>query len=335
MKIAYISVLKHENFALYPNCHDGGGCFAKYAKELLNNEQDEFCIFAQEENFKNFSDEDKKVNHILTEREVHYLRNGGQLASVIPTLSEFDIICHGDGDFFAYNMAGLKAKQVVWIGFVNQTVHPANHAVLYYHHTQNFRYNPQTTKPYKVVIGKYVDPIFTPCTKKDFVFSCVRNDFLTNTSRVADLCNKFNITGFFAGPIREDKDGSEYQFKKHIDNKNTFYLGSISEKEKLKLSREARLYNCVQEWDTIFSQSAIEGLGNNTPLIAYKRGCFEYLIEDGVDGFYFDGTDENFLDIWNKSKEINQRKCWEKARQYSHEEMVRVFRNSFEDILGK
>jgi glycosyltransferase involved in cell wall biosynthesis len=333
MKIAYFYLTGDTSLVLYPKRHDGGGCFGRYAKQLLNNDENEFWTFAPKEAFKDACDEDYMKRCVfLTQEDINFLKGGGSVAKRFPQLLEFDILVHNE-DYFAFNVNDSKLKQVVWLGYVNQTMLPQNHAGLYYSQDQKFYYHPAYTKIYKIKIGKYVPSQFNAALKEDFIFSCTRNDFLMNTNEIIKMCNKLNIKGYFAGPICGSENGGVYDILSHIDNKNTFYLGQISEGMKLDMGRRARLYNCAQNWDTIFSLSAIEALSTGTPLLAYNRGCFKYLIKNGINGFYYDGTEADFLRIWNESKTINQENCWLSAKEYSHEEMVRTFYDSFKDIL--
>lgn len=333
MKIVYISLTGDTSFVLYPNRHDGGGCFARYAKQILNNNNDEFWIYAPKEAFNNYCEEDNMSRAIfITKEQIEFLKKNGKIADIFPELRGFDILIHNE-DYFGFNINDTKLKQVTWLGFVNQTVLPSNHAGLFYHEEQMCRFCPQTTKMYKIKIGKYVSPNFISTKKEDFLFSCVRNDFLMATGKIAKICNEFKIKAIFAGPIGGAKEGGDYKITEFIDNKNTFYIGAIPEQLKLDIARRARLYNCAQEWDTIFSLSAIESLSVGTPIIAYNRGCFKYLVKDGYNGYFYNGKEEQFLEIWEKSKNIDQKNCWLSGKEYSHEEMVDSFYSAFCDLI--
>src|SRR2546422_159795 len=124
MKIIYISLTGDTSFVLYPNRHDGGGCFAKYAKQLLNTEKDEFWIYAPEEAFKNSCNEDNLNKCVFIKNEdVNRLKTRQNITEIFPELKNFDILIHSE-DYFAFNTQGTNIKQVVWLGFVNQTILP-------------------------------------------------------------------------------------------------------------------------------------------------------------------------------------------------------------------
>jgi hypothetical protein len=325
MKILSIEHNGYEQVGINTTRHNGGGCFSRYAKELLNNQHNEFFVCGYEKSFDNIEDNDnKKSLIILSNNEMDRLNNGEHIKNIIKDADTYDIIIH-HRDQFAYNIEGLKAKQVYWSTFVNHTVDPRNHGALFYSYDQNpIVYN--TTKCYKVVIGTFVPREFIPIQKEDYIFICTRHDAVMDTNIILNLCIKNKIKCIVAGPILDN-------YPLNIDNKHTFYLGEISNNKKNELSSKAFLYSCVQNWDTIFSLSAIESLGYGTPIIANNRGCFSYIIKEGINGFFFDGNENNFLNIVDKSKSLNSESVWKSAFEFSDIEMVKTFYGAFLDIL--
>jgi hypothetical protein len=320
MKILNIELSKNEEVGINTKKHGGGAIFLRWAKQIL---KDEFFILAPKECYENLSLEDYTKNClILPDPAIETLKNGYPIFDLLPNANDYDIIIHNQENF-AFNLNGIKAKQVCWLSFINQTVHPLNHACFIYSYDQKQRvFSP--TKTYKIQIGDYVPEVFSPIENENFLFQCTRLDSVMNPNKFVDLCNKHKIKGLFAGPILE-----------HIDNINTFYLGLISNEKKLELCKKARLFNCCQSWETIFNLSAISALGQGCPIIANKEknGCFRYLVEENKNGFFFDGNEDNFLDIWNKSSIINRQAIWETAKKWNQIEMVKSFYGSFEKII--
>lgn len=325
MKILSIEHNGYEQVGINTTRHNGGGCFSRYAKELLNNNDNEFHVCGYTKSFDNISDEDNQKNlMILSDSEMDKLNNYEPLLNIIKDAHKYDIIIHHK-DSYAYNIEGLKAKQVYWSTFVNHTVHSNNHAALFYSYDQNpIVYN--TTKAYKVKIGTFVPRQYIPTKKEDYIFICTRHDTVMDTNTILNLCIKNKIKCIVAGPIL-------YNYKLNIDNQYTFYLGEISNQQKNELSSKAFLYSCVQNWDTIFSLSAIESLAYGTPIIARNRGCFSYIVKDGVNGFFFDGDEKNFLNIIDKANNINTEEVWRSAQEFSDIEMVKSFYAAFIDVL--
>lgn len=326
MKIVNFELNPNEDVSINQTGHCGGTCFSRYAKEILNRDGDEFWIVGQASNFKNISG-NERVDRLIqvTPEIVDLIKKGFPIKRFGPLFDDVDIIIHNYSDV-SVNTDGLKAKQVCWYSFVNQQHHPNTPYCFVYSDDQNVIKSTNITTM-KVKIGKPVAKNFSPTKKKDLLFQCTRNDSTMDTAVTAKLCIKYGIKGVFAGPILNG-----YNLLDYIDNKNTYYIGNIPEQEKIHYCRNARLYGCIQNWDTIFSLSAVEALGQGTPIIARNRGCFKYLVENGKNGFYFD-SDESFLDAWNKSVDINQWDCYNKASEYSEIEMVNSFYEKFKEIL--
>jgi glycosyltransferase involved in cell wall biosynthesis len=325
MKILSIEHNGYEQIGVNTTRHNGGGCFSRYAKELLNNQNDQFLVCGYAKSFDNIGENDNhKSLIILSDDKMDRLNSGEHIKNIIEDADTYDIIVH-HRDQFAYNIEGLKAKQVYWSTFVNHTVHPKNHGALFYSYDQNpIVFN--TTKCYKVKIGTYVPRTFIPTQKEDYIFICTRHDIVMDTNVILDLCIKNKIKCIVAGPILDN-------YPLRIDNQYTFYKGEISNEEKNSLSSKAFLYSCIQNWDTIFSISAIESLAFGTPIIARNRGCFTYIIKEGINGFFFDDNEDKFLQIVENVKKLNSEEVWKTSHEFSYIEMVKTFYVSFLDLL--
>lgn len=327
MIISNLQLNPNEDESLYQTGHCGGTCFSRYAKEILNRPGDEFHIYGRKSNFRNLR-VDENVNKCvpLNENGLDRIKRGEPVINIIPESVNWDIIIHNQ-ESWAANTIGLKAKQVCWFTFVNQTFHPNNDALFLYSEKQNPRIL-APTKVYQIKIGKRLFKDRVVKTGRDGVFVCTRHDSSMDTNVIIDICNRNRIRVDVAGPILGD-------YKLNVDGKNSFYLGEISENDKINLTAKCRLYGCIQNWDTIFSLSAIEALGCGVPIIAYNRGCFSYLIQDGVNGFFFDGSDDSFLRAYNTSNFIDPELCVNSAEPYSENSMVESFYQQFKRVLSE
>lgn len=330
MIIANIELSENEDYSPFHSKRYGGGSvFGKYALPLLNNQSNKFHVYGRTKNFENVTAEEGKANCFeLTDQQIDLLKKGYLVSKIIPESSEWDILIHNQ-ESFAFNTQGLKCKQVCWLAFVNQTIWPLNHAGLVYSYDQNPIADPNRTKLFKVQIGTFVPPVFEEYKKEDYLFQVTRMDSTMNPIKTVKLCNKFNIKGYFAGPILND-----YPLLEYIDNKNTFYMGILTEQEKIKMIKGARLFGGIQDWDTIWNLSCHQSLAYNTPVVCYKRGFFKELISDGIDGFYYNDDEKSFLNIWEKSNSINQKDCHDKALKYSEKEMVNSFFEVFKLLIN-
>jgi len=330
MIIANIELSENEDYSPFHSKRYGGGSvFGKYALPLLNNQETKFYIYGRPKNFENVTEEEGRSNCIeLTNEQVKLLKQGYPVARIIPNADRWDIIVHNQ-ESFAFNTQGLKCKQVCWLAFVNQTIWPLNDAGFVYSYNQNPILDPNRTKLMKVQIGTFVPESFQEYAKEDYLFQVTRMDSTMNPIKTVKLCNKFKIKGYFAGPILNN-----YPLLQHIDNENTFYMGVLTEQEKIKMLKGARLFGGIQDWDTIWNLSCHQSLAYNTPLVCYKRGFFNELIEDGVDGFYYNDNEDSFFEIWEKSKKIKQQDCYKKALKFSEKEMVNSFYQNFRKLLN-
>lgn len=327
MKIAYFelaySVGWHEDYSVNPKGYGGGACFARWGKELLNDEKNEFIIFGPEEAFKNLGPNERKDKCIsLPPSILKAIRLKLPIDQVISGLEVFDLIVHHH-TCETINMGGLKMPQVHWSGFGRGDAgHPNNDYILLY----TPREKPCFGEKYKYIkIGKPVGPLeYT--VKQPYIFQCSRHDESINTIEVAKNCLKYNINGYFAGPIHDN-----YKLMEYIDNKTTFYLGLVSEEEKLLTTKFATLTTYLHKWDTVFNQSVIESWALGTPILANNVGFFKYALKNGVNGFTYNG--ENFKEAFDNACLIGQKDCWLSAKEYSVEEMVASFKKAFEEII--
>src|ERR1051326_968100 len=248
MNIAYLDAKINnppEDYSINPRRHGGGAIFARYAKELLNRNGDSFTLFASSESFENLSKEDNQSACIaIPDAELKKLREDCPVAQIIPDYNTFDLFLHHH-DCFTFNMSEISAPLVHWAlmgdGHANHVWTPYS---LLYRRDQVAYYG----KTFYVTLGKPI-PDFVYYPKENYIFQCTRHDQYLNTNEVARNCIKYGIKAYFAGPIINN-----YNLMDFIDNKNTFYLGSLSEKEKLDYTRKAKLYTLLfQDWPPPFN----------------------------------------------------------------------------------
>lgn len=327
MKICYLDLQINqppEDYAINAKRYGGAACFARYAKILLNNEKDNFFIYGSKSNFENVGKDENKENCIvLDDSRIDYIRSGGPIKNAIIGSENFDIIIFHH-DCMTLNVQGLKAKLVHWAlmgdGRAN---HPNTPYTLLYNPGERAVHG----KSFPIVIGKYVPESFTQYQKENYIFQCSRHDGHMNSIDVAKFCLDNKIRGIFAGPILES-----YPLMDYIDNSTTFYLGLISEYEKISHLKTATATTYLHTWDTAFNLSAVESLAYGTPIITSRRGCFNYLTQEGKNGFFWD-FNSNLLEIYQKCQTLDQRTIWESAQRHSHTAMINSFYKAFEEIL--
>lgn len=329
MKIAYFELgftSFFEDYSINPKGYGGGPCFARWAKELMNDGDNEFYIFGPHKCFVNVSNFERVDRCIgLNDITLDLIRRKAPIDSLIFGLEDFDVVVHHH-TCETINMGNLKIPQVHWSGFGRGDAgHHNNDYILLYTPGEK----PVFGERYKYIkIGKPVPKFFE--RKGDrisppYIFQCSRHDESMNSIEVAQQCLKHGIKGYFAGPIN---DG--YELLNFIDNKTTFYFGLLPEDEKMNLSSMATLTTYLHKWETVFNQSVIESWSVGTPILANRVGFFNHVLKDGVNGFFYNG--ENFKECFDNAKNIKSEDCWKSAKEFSVEEMISSFKKAFEEI---
>ncbi len=326
MRIAYFDLgFSQEDYSIEPTKYGGGAVVARYLKQ---DPSIEMVIFAPAEAFNSCilnADLGSKVG--LNSDHCNGLRRGLPISDALDAIGGyFDLVLHGH-TCFSPNRGTYRGPICHWSGFQGDAGHPGNDYILLY----NDSFKPQFgERPKYVRIGKPVPPVFAPSIKDQFIFQCSRHDDHMNTIAVAKQCLQYGIKGVFAGPIHNG-----YPLMEYIDNATTHYLGEISESAKLEYSRKARLMTLVHNWDKLpFNQSVIEAQGQGTPIYVNPTGPFlSIYLKRGVNGFA--STDMTLKDAYDLAPTLDQRACWEAAREFDVSVMVSSFKKAFREIVAE
>jgi glycosyltransferase involved in cell wall biosynthesis len=91
----------------------------------------------------------------------------------------------------------------------------------------------------------------------------------------------------------EPADLDYFEQVRHLfDEQHVEFLGEIGEHQKNDFLGRARALLFPIDWPEPFGLVMIEALACGTPVIAFRRGSVEEVIEDGVTGFVVDSVDE-------------------------------------------
>lgn len=319
MRIAYIDLNypdHYESYAVNPQRYGGGRIFAAWAKELIPN----FHIYSSEKSFIDLSDKDSINNcHRITLEQQQLIRDGAKIIDVIPETKDIDIFVH----HFSNIHINTEKLQIIWCLGYRELVHPENkHIMLYSRNRQMPIIQTPDHIIYDVVIGVPAPKEFSYYQKEDFIFQCTRHVPEFGSIYVAQLCQKYNIKCLFAGPI-----GDNYPLLNYIDNVNTFYLGTISNEEKIEYTKRARLYTFLHSWPTPFNLSAIDALAYGTPIASTSIGFWPDLIEENKNGFIIN-DEHTFITAWEKSLNIDQQNCFNTSQKFTVDKMIDSFYKS-------
>jgi hypothetical protein len=345
MKIANIElVLPQEDYSLKTKFYGGGTCFIREAKNAWLGTDMDISVFGFKENFKNYTPTDMLSHSFVLDGWARdRIRMGEPITNVLSSFNQFDIVLHNHIGLHV-NTLGSKIKEVFWSPFgKSEHAHPDVPYRLNYLPDEIYLHG----KNYTVQIGIHIDE-FQESKKEDYVFQCTRHDEQTNSIEVAKNCIKYGIKGYFGGPIFGDSRIPKYLLWDYIDNKNTFYLGTMTHEDKMEKYKHATMTTLLFQRNPPFNMSAIESLSCGTPILILDHDVPDMTYKDSMgDG----GTSEqffkkvsrgcnleysgiNFKECFEKAKTMSQRKCYERSLKYSHVKMLESFEKALRQVYA-
>ena len=327
MKIAYLDLNFpdfFEDYSYEPKRYGGGRIVPAPLMEQFSN----FFIFSDKRSFESVRADKLGQCRILDWAARQEIRNGVPLKNFIPEAESFDLFFHANTNIHL-NLGGLKAQQLVWSVGWSETVHPQNIHVTFFdiHHQQPLLSHGNHVI-HNIVIGPKVEP-FQEYQKEDLIFQCTSHEKCFQSMEVAQLALKHGIKTVFAGPMQHG-----YPLRDFIDNKLTFYLGEISQAEKIKYNKLAKVHTQFQSWPTCATLSAKEAMSYGSFPIALPIGGWPDFIRNGVNGFIIN-SEQDFINAWNNRDKISQRECYNTALEHSEDKMVAKLQDAFEKITSQ
>ncbi|WP_235296480.1 glycosyltransferase [Portibacter marinus] len=141
--------------------------------------------------------------------------------------------------------------------------------------------------------------------------------------QIIDLCIKFNHRLKFAGPII-DFDFWESGIEEKVEQNDLIqYFGCVHEKYINQLVGQSAAYIFTRKSKYSYGLTIIESLACGTPIIAMNNEMTKEFIDENI-GILIDLDQESeFLEGIKSVKNINRKKCLEKAANYCcHKQMV-------------
>jgi glycosyltransferase involved in cell wall biosynthesis len=108
---------------------------------------------------------------------------------------------------------------------------------------------------------------------------------------------------WIAGNLPDTADNIAYfraEIEPHIDGEQVVYLGALNDEQKNYYLGRARALLFPIEWDEPFGMVMIEAMSCGTPVIAFKRGSVQEIVQDGKNGYVVPGVNgivERLTDI--------------------------------------
>lgn len=201
----------------------------------------------------------------------------------------------------------------------------------------------------------YAANIYNGIDIKDYIFNAKPKDYYLwigelsprkGILEVIEIAKMAKIKLVLAGRIPPPQQAKDYKFfKKHIEKqlnkRNITYLGEETEKELIKLYKNASAFLFPLQWEEPFGLIMIEAMACGTPVIAFRRGAVPEIIKHKETGFV--------IKPWTKNKEVNYKdfiaaiknidgisreKCRKSVEEnFTQEKMVSEYEKLYYEIL--
>jgi glycosyltransferase involved in cell wall biosynthesis len=107
----------------------------------------------------------------------------------------------------------------------------------------------------------------------------------------------------------EKADREYFESVRHLFNlSHVEYVGEINEQQKAEFLGNAKAFLFPIDWPEPFGLVMIEALSCGTPVIAFRGGSVDEVIEDGVSGFVVESVDEA-VEALGRIGELDRERC--------------------------
>lgn len=124
------------------------------------------------------------------------------------------------------------------------------------------------------------------------------------------------------------------EIEPHIDGSAVSFIGEIPNTEANAFLGKAKAVLFPIEWEEPFGLVMIEAMASGTPVVAYRRGAVEEVVEDGITGFIVD-NEEQMAEALKNIDQIDRKKCRERVQErFSLKAMVDGYEELYSKIVG-
>ncbi|HRO41273.1 MAG TPA: glycosyltransferase family 4 protein [Flavipsychrobacter sp.] len=132
--------------------------------------------------------------------------------------------------------------------------------------------------------------------------------------KVAKALNRRLIIAGNRSPLTEEQVYFEQQVAPHIDGSRIMYVGQVNDEQKNHyLQRSAALLFPI-EWNEPFGMVMAEAMACGTPVIAFRRGSVDEVVEEGITGFKVK-TMQEMIEAVKKIQMIDRQYCRQSAEE--------------------
>lgn len=141
--------------------------------------------------------------------------------------------------------------------------------------------------------------------------------------------NRLIIAGNIS-PLEEERVYFENEIRPFIDDKQIIYVGALNDQQKNGWLGNSKALLFPIEGIEAFGIVMIESMACGTPVIAFRHGAVDEVVEDGVTGFKVNDLDE-MIAATKRIDEISRMRCRERAQsRFSASMIAREYIDLFE-----
>jgi len=259
------------------------------------------------------------------------------IAAVMEAANEFDII-HNNYDFLPLTYSSLiKTPMVTTIhGFSSPKILP-----VYKKYNQSTDYVSISNADRNADLD-YIKTVYHGIDIENFVLNNKRGEYLLYFGRIhpdkgtreaIEVARKVNMKLVIAGII-QDKLYYEKCVQPYLDE-NIRYIGSVGPSERNTVLRNAYALLHPIHFDEPFGLSIVEAMACGTPVIAFNRGSMPEIIQEGINGFMVEDSDEMVARI-KDIPAISREACRKTVEsRFTQEQMVNGYIEVYKTILAR
>lgn len=120
------------------------------------------------------------------------------------------------------------------------------------------------------------------------------------------------LIGGNISPLDDEKKYFEDEILPFIDGKQVVFLGPLNDEEKNTYLGQSKALLFPIEWDEPFGMVMIEAMACGTPVLAFRRGSVDEVVENSISGYICDSF-LDFIEGVSKSANMNRSSCRQAA----------------------
>ncbi len=131
--------------------------------------------------------------------------------------------------------------------------------------------------------------------------------------KVAKALKRRLIIAGNRSPLTEEQVYFEQEIAPHIDGTRIVWVGQVNDEQKNHYLRQSAALLFPIEWNEPFGMVMVEAMACGTPVLAFRRGSVDEVVDEGVTGFKVN-TAEQMIDAFRNVAEMDRTACRNQAQ---------------------